>query len=553
MLDRGPTLRADNHWHLREIAGHGAALIQWAFHGFGLGSHQHANISGLGTRLLSLRLGDPAIAEEIARGKFSFAGETVTGIPIQIFDQVPPSTDWAQSLHNLSWLQHFVAGDHELHRIVARSLIVKWGEQRQFLWAAPIHFRALISLSCAAHFLVGPSPSSFKEPFLALVEKLIRRALFVRPNTGPDRLLQAIALQYASLAFRSSPALRDDANAKFCAEINQVILPDGGHVSRDPLALLETLLEIIPVQTAMGENREPVPQPLNAAIERMVPMLRMLSHGDGGLSNFQGSGAADLNGIKAILAQDKVHGQPLLLAPHSGYCRLAHRAGLLIMDVGAPKKCNSALAFEFSEGPHRIISNCGMPLTASTAWQDAASGIAAHNTIEIAGLSNHVENRPQAEVINSPLGTLINSRNRISNGTGAIIHERKIFLSQNGRDLRGEDHCHEEDTEKSSANDRAFTIRFHLHPAVKATSIRRGTKFVIVLPNRAAWQFSARGGNLSLEESIYLADDGGPRKTLQIAIRGSTGNTGPIKWALRRVEKAANAEEDMAETPRLPF
>lgn len=548
MLDRGPTLRADNHWHLREFAGHGAALVQWAFHGFGLGSRQHANISGLGTKLLPLRLGDSAIAEEIARGKFSFAGATVTGIPVQVFDLAPPSADWALCLHDLSWLRHFVAGDHELHRIVARSLVLKWGEQRQFLWTAPLHFRALISLCCAAHFLVGPALSSFKEPFFALVEKLIRRAWSMRPGNNSDKLLQAIALQYASLAFRSSPALRDDANTKFCAIINEIILPDGGHISRNPLALLETLLEIIPIQAAMGQTREPIPQLLNAAIERMVPMLRMLCHGDGGLSNFQGSGAVDLNGIKAILAQDKTHGNPLLSAPHSGYCRLSHRSALLIMDVGIPEKCNGTLAFEFSEGAHRIVSNCGMPLAASTAWRQAATGVAAHNTLEVAGFSNRAENSPRAEIITSPQGTLINSLNKTSSRTSVVTHKRRIFLSQNGRDLRGEDHCHEDNT-----NDHAFTIRFHLHPAVKATSVRDGTKFVLVLPNRAAWQFSARGGDLSLEESIYLGDESGPRKTLQIVIRSSTGNTGPIKWALRRVEKAANASEDLEETPRLPF
>jgi uncharacterized heparinase superfamily protein len=189
-----------------------------------------------------------------------------------------------------------------------------------------------------------------------------------------------------------------------------------------------------------------------------------------------------------------------------------------------------------------------MPLAASTAWQQAATGVAAHNTLEVAGFSVRTENRPQAEIITSPQGTLINALDKISYRAGVVTHKRRIFLSHNGRDLRGEDHCHEDNT-----NDHAFTIRFHLHPAVKATSVRNGTKFVLVLPNRAAWQFSARGGDLSLEESIFLGDESGPRKTLQIVIRGSTGNSGPIKWALRRVEKTANASEDMEETPRLPF
>ena len=79
-------------------------------------------------------------------------------------------------------------------------------------------------------------------------------------------------------------------------------------------------------------KREAVPQALSAAIERMFPMLRMLSHGDRGLGNFQGAGATEMAGIKTILEHDTIAGRPLLSAPHSGYCRLSHRSGLLIVN-----------------------------------------------------------------------------------------------------------------------------------------------------------------------------------------------------------------------------
>jgi uncharacterized heparinase superfamily protein len=553
MRDRGPTQRLNNPSYWREFSSYGAALIHWASQGFGLVSQQRVSISGLGTKLQTLRPGDPAIAQDIARGNFCFAGEIVTGTPVKVFDSTPPSSEWASDLHNLSWLQHFVASDHELQRIIARSLVLKWGEQHRFLWAAPIQFRALISLSLAAHFLVGPSPSSFEKPLCALIVKLIRHTLAMRPTSLDDKLLQAIALQHTSLAFRGSMALRDHANAQFCAFINQVILPDGGHVSRSPQMLMETLLDIIPIKDAMIAKHEAVPQPLNAAIERMVPMLRMLSHGDRGLSHFQGSGTVNIDGIKAILEHDKIDGRPLLLAPHSGYCRLAHRSGLIILDAGVPNECNSPLAFEFSDGPHRIFSNCGMPRSASAAWQMAAADIAAHNTVEVVSYGSETQNAPRAEVITSPQGSLINCTNEISGKPGKIKHQRNVFLSQTGNDLRGEDHILQVTSKNPSPKQLDFTIRFHLHPGVKATSTRKGTRIVVMLANRTAWQFSARGGTISLEDSVFLGDGLGPRKTQQIVIRGSTDSSAPVKWALRRVEKSATTEKDMAETPRLPF
>jgi len=549
MRDHWATQQFDAPTYFQVLSGHGAMLKHWAAHGFGLGSPERISISGLGTRLLALKPGDPSMAQDMARGKFSFAGAIVAGKPVDVFDATPPSAEWAAALHNLSWLQHFVTGGHELHRIVARSLVLKWGEQRSGFRTPMVCFQALISLASAAHFLLGPAPCSFEKPFHALVEKLIHRVLAMRPSTRGDNFWQAVALQYASLAFRGSETLRDQANSKLCAIMDQVILPDGGHVSRNPQALLEVLLAVIPIRDAMMAKREAVPQALSAAIERMFPMLRMLSHGDRGLGNFQGAGGTEMAGIRTILEHDTIAGRPLLSAPHSGYCRLSHRSGLLIMDTGVPGTCNSPLAIEFSDGPHRIFNNCGMPSSATEDWRRAAADIAAHNTAEIASFESGVKNCPAAQVITSLQGSLINGTNEISGKPGKASHHRNIFLSQTGNDLRGEDLI----SSAGFPGPLDYTIRFHLHPGVKATLTRKETRIVIMLPNKTAWQFNARGGTMSLEDSVFLGDALGPRKTHQIVIRGSTETAGPVNWALRRVEKSATAANDRVEMPQLPF
>ena len=553
MRDHWATQQFDTPTYFQVLSGHGAALKHWASHGLGLGSPQRISISGLSTRLLALKPGDPTMAQDMARGKFSFAGAAVSGKPVDVFNANPPSLEWAQALQNLSWLQHFVTGGHELHRIVARSLVLKWSEQRSGFRTPMVYFQALISLASAAHFLLGPAPSSFGKPFYELVENLIHRVLAMRPSSAGDSFWQAVALQYASLAFRGSETLREQANAKLCAIINQVILPDGGHVSRNPQALLEILLTVVPLKDAMTAKREAVPRQLSAAIERMFPMLRMLSHGDRGLGNFQGSGGTDMACIKTILEHDTIAGRPLLSAPHSGYCRLSHRSGLLIMDTGVPGECNSPLAIEFSDGPHRIFNNCGMPGSATDDWRRAAADIAAHNTVEIASFESGAKNSPAAEVITSPQGSLINCANEISGRPGKVSHHRNVFLSQTGNDLRGEDRISLAASQNTLPGQLDFTIRFHLHPGVKATFNRKGTRIIIMLVNRTAWQFMARGGALSLEDSVFLGDAAGPRKTQQIVIRGSTEAAAPVNWALRRVEKSATTANDLVEMPQLPF
>ena len=550
MRDHWATQHFDTPTYFQVLSGHGASLRHWAAYGFGLGSPQRISISGLGTRLLALKPGDPTQAQDMARGKFTFAGATVNGRPVDVFDAAPPSPLWATALHNLSWLQHFVTGGHELHRIVARSLILKWGGQRSGFRTSMVCFQALIALASAAHFLLGPAPSAFGNQFFELVEKLIHRILAMRPSTLGENFWQAVALQYASLAFRGSETLRDQANVRLCTVMDQVILPDGGHVSRNPQALLEVLLAVIPIRDAMMAKREAVPQALSATIERMFPMLRMLSHGDRGLGNFQGAGATEMAGIKTLVERDTIAGRPLFCAPHSGYCRLSHRSSLLIMDTGIPAECNSPLAIEFSDGPHRIFSNCGMPGSATDDWRRAAADIAAHNTVEIASFESGVKNSSAAEVITSPHGSLINSTNEISGRPGKVSHQRSVFLSQTGSDLRGEDRIASPSTPSGQLD---FTIRFHLHPGVKATLGRKETRIAIMLPNKTAWQFNARGGIMALEDSVFLGDALGPRKTQQIVIRGSTVTASPVNWALRRLEKSAATPDDRVEMPQLPF
>src|SRR5207253_7797879 len=60
--------------YLQVLSNHGATFKHWAAQGLGLGSPQRISISELGTRLLALKPGDPTLAQDMARGKFSFAG-----------------------------------------------------------------------------------------------------------------------------------------------------------------------------------------------------------------------------------------------------------------------------------------------------------------------------------------------------------------------------------------------------------------------------------------------------------------------------------------------
>ena len=76
----------------------------------------------------------------------------------------------------------------------------------------------------------------------------------------------------------------------FCKELDRQILPDGGHISRNPEALVELLLDLLPLrQCFVARDRAP-PKELTDAIDRIMPMLRFFRIGDGTLARFNGCG-----------------------------------------------------------------------------------------------------------------------------------------------------------------------------------------------------------------------------------------------------------------------
>ena len=140
------------------------------------------------------------------------------------------------------------------------------------------------------------------------------------------------------------------------------ILPDGGHISRNPGALVELLSDMLPLrQTFAARNIAPPPALLNA-IDRMMPMLRFFRHGDGTFALFNGMSNAPSDLVATLLAYDDTHGVPMAHMPHTGFQRLDAGTTTVIMDTGAPPPPNisqdahaGCLAFELSSGPSRIV------------------------------------------------------------------------------------------------------------------------------------------------------------------------------------------------------
>jgi uncharacterized heparinase superfamily protein len=323
---------------------------------------------------------------------------------------------------------------------------------------------------------------------------------------------------------------------------------------RAPHLQVAVLRHLIDVRSALASAEHRTPDEITAAIDRLAPMLRFFRHGDGGLALFNGTWEGERGLIDLVLARSGSGEGAPAMALASGFQRLASGTSVVIADAGSPpgrgmdgQAHAGTLSFEMSAAHERLIVNCGIYPGAPRDWRHFMRFTAAHSTAV-------VDDTNSSEITDyGPLeyraGNVLVDR---AEDQGAqwldmshdgyrslygIIHRRRLWLSADGGDLRGEDMFAGPEGKPVTSPDRRFIIRFHLHPAVKATLAQSGQAVLMRLPSGRGWRLRAAGAGLGLAESIYLGEEGRQRRTEQIVLVGQVPAEGTsVRWALTRME-----------------
>src|SRR3979409_753169 len=498
-----------------------------------------------------LRTADATRAAEIYAGRFVFAGKIVTCHGRSIFDLEPPSEDWEVNLLGFGWLRHLRAADTALTRANARSLVDDWISnplnKRPIGRRADVLARRVISLLSQAPLVLGDTDGKFYRRYLRGLTReirFLRYAMLDLPD-GVPRLQVLVALCYASLCLANQARHIPSGSRKLSDELQRHILPDGGHISRNPGALVELLSDLLPLrQTFAARNIAPPPALLNA-IDRMMPMLRFFRHGDGTFALFNGMSNAPSDLVATLLAYDDTHGVPMSNMPHTGFQRLDAGAMTVIIDTGPPPPPNvsqdahaGCLAFELSSGPSRIVINCGMPSTGRDNWRTFARSTAAHSTltyhdtsscqfIDLTAMKRLLQGSP---VISGP-ATVESYREVVANGVllttshdgylarFGVMHRRVLMVAHDGARLDGEDTLSPAPGARMKGAETDYPVRFDLRPWLKASRLSDARGVMLVLPNRDVWTFETLDDKVELEDSVFLAGNDGPRSTAQVVVR----------------------------------
>ena len=469
-----------------------------------------------------------------------------------------------------------------------KAVAVRIDDQEAFLLPRVIGMRDESGNMFGAALVLQDADVRFYRRFL---RSLVRQVRYLRHTAGDARrgvarMQATIALTYAALCIAGQARHIKSTTARLKHELEWQILPDGGHVSRDPGAVIEILLELLPLRQAFAARNIAPPQALLNAIDRMMPMLRFFRHSEGTFAHFNGMGVTPADLLMTLLAYDETRGTPFSNAPYSAYQRLEAGGSVLIMDTGRAPPIEisldahaGCLAFEFSSPKQSLlVVNCGMPATGRENWRQLARATAAHSTVtlndkssarfvELATFRRVLGGSPMLGGPSKVAVTREDRRDAIvlraahdgyANRYG-IVHERTLILAADGSRLEGEDLFFAADgnSQVTTVHDE-FAVRFHLHPAVKATRLSDGHGVMLMTPNKEVWTFSAHEDRVELEDDVYLAGSEGPRRTAQIVIHGRARTASRVLWSFQQANPTASASAGTSrrtreEEPRLPL
>ena len=467
-------------------------------------------------------------------------------------------------LHGFGWLRDLAATNDRPRAVpVAEALTARWlaahGERvRDPAWRPDVAGRRLLMWTAYAPLILSSGDMVFRSKVLNAIARTARHLDRTADKAPPGvpRLVAWCGVATAGLLLPGGDARATFGEAGLARALAQATSDDGGAASRSPTALADAIGLLGVLRAVYETRRRELPGEIAATLQKMGAALLGVTMSDGALSSWQGGAATGAEDVANALAAAGLHPRPLRQASGWGYQRLTGGRAVLVVDAAPPPLatvtdggCASTLAFEYSEGPDRLVVNCGGARAATTRVPAAtARGLrstAAHSTLVVAE-TNSTAIHPDGslgkgvgEVELARQESDVASRIEASHDgylrRFGFLHRRQLVLTADGRELRGEDALLPRGRARGGERATAFALRFHLGPGVEAAGTADGQAAILRTPSGAIWQFRTRAEALAIEESVWIDGAGRFVPTQQIVVSGTAPAGGAsVAWALRR-------------------
>jgi uncharacterized heparinase superfamily protein len=517
--------------------------------------------------------GDPIAGTALRAGHFLVHGVKVPIAQVDFSPAAKLAPPFERTLHGFTWMR-------DLEACAPRAQCMQTAERVLALWleanAKPgpsRHRGAAWKVGHAGHRLLGwlvraplilsGSDKALRNRALAAIDQTARwlDRHHGKAEDNADALAAWCAITAAGLLLPEGKPRRLFGEAGLARALGELVGNDGGVLSRSPLGQMEAIALLTDLAACYRATRRDPPEAVGTMLQLLVPPLLALTHGDGGLGCWPGAGAVPAERISGLVAASGVRTRPLRDARQWGYQRVAAGKAVLQFDAAPPPLarhakhgCASTLAFELSDGPQRLIVNCGGAAFAGglvpVRIEHGLRATAAHSTL-VLGDANST-----AVLINGKLGTGVGEvevdRRTLQSEKGAtatrleashdgyvarfgLVHRRILILRDDGTELRGEDLLVPAKG-KGQRGKVPYALRFHLGPGVEVSLPEGGRGATLALSDGGYWQFVAGDGTLEVDESLWIDGDGRPHPVQQLVMQGLVSRGGgSFSWLLKKI------------------
>jgi uncharacterized heparinase superfamily protein len=505
--------------------------------------------------------GERAQGEALLAGRFTFGAATLQLKDLD-FGDVGANGPFAQKLQGFSWLRDLAAAaSREKGARLAEAVVGRWllahGAKVDEAWAPHLWGERVLFWTAYAPYILSSSDSGYRS---ALLNTLARGARHLDANAdkaanGLDRITAWCGVVAAGLLIQGGVPRIARGEAGLARALAIAQFDDGGLISRSPdeQSLLVDRFGLL--RACYLAAKQTIPDGIEAAAQASLAALHGVMMGDGALSSWQGCGPGEAPRLAALIDGCGMRARPLRQARGWGYQRMSALGTVLVIDAAPPppqkiaeRGSASTLALELSDGPQRLVVNCGGPGPFPTDLpEELVRGLrttAAHCTLVLSdtnstnilvdgALGRGVEDVTIDRSDDNDASRLEASHDGYVRAFG-LVHKRSLMLGNDGKELRGADQLMPKGRKKIREG-APYAVRFHLAPGVEATITADGMGAILRTKGAPAWNFRCRGGNLASEESVWIDGRGRAHRTSQLVIVGEVSALGgEIGWTFRR-------------------
>ena len=505
--------------------------------------------------------GERPRGDALLAGRFTLGSETLLLKDLD-FGAVGASGALAEQLQGFSWLRDLAAAaSREKGARLAEAVVGRWllahGTKVDDAWAPHLWGERILFWAAYAPYILSSGDSGYRS---ALLNTLARGARHLDANAdraaaGLDRVTAWFGVVAAGLLVQGGVPRVARGEAGLARALASAQFDDGGLISRSPYEQMQLVDRFGLLRSCYVAAKQVIPEGIEAAAQASLAALHGIMMGDGALSSWQGCNPGEAARLTALIDGCGMRARPLRQARGWGYQRMSALGTILVIDAAPPppqkmteQGSASTLAFELSDGGQRLVVNCGgpgpLPADLPEELIDGLRTTAAHSTLVLAdtnstniladgSLGKGVEDVTIERSEDNDASRLEASHDGYVRAFG-LVHKRSLMLGNDGKELRGADQLIPKGRKKIREG-APYAVRFHLAPAVEATVTADGMGAFLRSKGAPPWNFRCRGGNLTLEESLWIDGRGRPQRTSQLVIVGEVSALGgEIGWTFRR-------------------